>query len=233
MANGTIQYTATEYSGTYDGQARSISVNVTNPVGTTITYSTDGTNYESTNPSFKDAGTYTVHYRIMKDNYDTITGSKTVTITPLTAELSWGDNAFIYNGNEQAPVAAVSNLISGDACTVTVTGGQTDANEAGAVYTAQATGLDNSNYKLPASGTTKEFTIRNASQTAPSLTGVNESIKGKADGKITGLTTDMEYRIATQSAFIAVTDADMTFAAGSYEVRYAAKRSLHGRKAQP
>ncbi|MGN0342647.1 MAG: hypothetical protein ACI4DO_07620, partial [Roseburia sp.] len=43
--NGTIEYTAADYSGTYDGQGHSISVNVINPEGTTVTYSTDGTTY--------------------------------------------------------------------------------------------------------------------------------------------------------------------------------------------
>ena len=72
VSNGTIEYTATDYSGTYDGQPHSISVNVTNPEGTIISYSTDGENYGSDNPSFTNAGNYTVYYRITKDNYNTI-----------------------------------------------------------------------------------------------------------------------------------------------------------------
>ena len=40
--NGTILYTATDYSTTYDGQPHSISVSVTNPEGAAVTYSTDG-----------------------------------------------------------------------------------------------------------------------------------------------------------------------------------------------
>ena len=78
--NGTILYTATDYSTTYDGQPHSISVSVTNPEGAAVTYSTDGTTYGSDNPSFSNEGTYTVYYRITKDNYTTVEGSKTVTI---------------------------------------------------------------------------------------------------------------------------------------------------------
>ena len=78
--NGTILYTATDYSITYDGQPHSISVSVTNPEGAAVTYSTDGITYGSDNPSFSNEGTYTVYYRITKDNYTTVEGSKTVTI---------------------------------------------------------------------------------------------------------------------------------------------------------
>ena len=78
--NGTILYTATDYSTTYDGQPYSISVSVTNPEGAAVTYSTDGITYGSDNPSFSNEGTYTVYYRITKDNYTTVEGSKTVTI---------------------------------------------------------------------------------------------------------------------------------------------------------
>ena len=80
VSNGTIEYTATDYSGTYDGQPHSISVNVTNPEGTIISYSTDGENYGSDNPSFTNAGNYTVYYRITKDNYNTISENSTVNV---------------------------------------------------------------------------------------------------------------------------------------------------------
>lgn len=48
--DGTIKYTVADYGGTYDGQPHSINVNVTNPVGTTGTYSTDEENYGPDNP---------------------------------------------------------------------------------------------------------------------------------------------------------------------------------------
>ena len=78
-------------------------------------------------------------------------------------------------------------------------------------------------------GTQKVTYTISMSPEAPVLTAVNETIKGKNDGSITGLTTDMEYRMALPSvgentaAFTPVTDATMTFPAGDYEVRYAAK----------
>lgn len=89
-----------------------------------------------------------------KGNYE---GTKVVkfTIDPLTATLAWSNTTLTYNGSPQQPTAEVSNLISPDACNVTVTGAQTNAGN----YTATATGLDNPNYQLPTTGLTQAFTI--------------------------------------------------------------------------
>ncbi len=81
---GAITHTASGYEGTYDGNEHSITVNVGDLEGATITYSVDtGDNktYSATKPTYTDVGTYTVYYKIEKDNYETITGSMTVKIT--------------------------------------------------------------------------------------------------------------------------------------------------------
>ena len=62
----TTEVTATGYEQAYDGVAHSITV--TAPSGATVTYSTDGTNYSSENPSYSDVGNYTVYYKVVKDN---------------------------------------------------------------------------------------------------------------------------------------------------------------------
>lgn len=80
MENGTILYNATDYSGTYDGKPHSISVDVTSPSSTNVTYSTDGKTCSTNNPVFTDVGEYTVCYKIEKSNYDTVTGEKKVVI---------------------------------------------------------------------------------------------------------------------------------------------------------
>ena len=107
--NGTILYTATDSSTTYDGQPHSISVSVANPEGTAATYSTDGVTYGSDNPSFSNEGTHTVYYRITKDNYTTVEASKTVTINkkPVTItaheqNIVWGNdiNQSLYTVSE-------------------------------------------------------------------------------------------------------------------------------------
>lgn len=76
-----------------------------------------------------------------------------------------------------------------------------------------------------------EFTISNASLDAPSLAKTDETIKGKADGKITGLTTEMEYRKSGETAYTPVTNVNMTFATGTYEVRYKEKTNYNASNA--
>ena len=96
-----------------------------------------------------------------KDKYsiDTENVQKTTTasITPLEATLSWSDTELTYSGEPQKPIATVTNLLTDDTCDVTVTGEQTNAG----TYTATASSLSNSNYKLP-SNNTSVFTIKKA-----------------------------------------------------------------------
>ena len=84
ILNATFTVSATGYSGTYDGKARSISVDAGNAV---VTYSTDGENYTAENPSFTDAGTYTVYYKAVKANHEDVLGSAEVKITKAAAKL--------------------------------------------------------------------------------------------------------------------------------------------------
>ena len=73
---------ATGYEGDYDGQAHSITV--TAPEGATVAYGTQAGDYSlSQNPTFTDAGTYTVYYQVSKTKFTPVTGSATVTIDPI------------------------------------------------------------------------------------------------------------------------------------------------------
>ena len=68
--------------------------------------------------------------------------------------LSWANTAFTYDGNAHAPVATATGILSGDSCTVTVSGAQRNA----CSHTATATALSNGNYALP-SAVTQAFSI--------------------------------------------------------------------------
>ena len=134
--NGTILYTATDYSTTYDGQPHSISVSVTNPEGTDVTYSTDGVTYGSDNPSFSNEGTYTVYYRITKDNYTTVEGSKTVTINkkPVTITAQEQDIVWGKDINQSLYTVSEDGLITGDSIKeITLTPSTTDRTENGTI----------------------------------------------------------------------------------------------------
>ena len=99
VTDGAIDNTAFGYTGAYDGKSHSIKVTVTSPADTTVTYSTDGTNYSTTNPSFTEKGEYNVYYKIVKNNYTTESGNETVSIgsrsISITAQeqsIVWGDS---------------------------------------------------------------------------------------------------------------------------------------------
>lgn len=87
VKKGTLKVTASGYSGTYDGANHSISV--TSTPSATITYATssNGT-YSATNPSYKNAGTYTIYYKIEKAGYNTVQGNQTINISKASGKVT-------------------------------------------------------------------------------------------------------------------------------------------------
>lgn len=80
--NDAIVYTAEGWYGTYDGTSHGITVDVTTPnTGAKVTYSTteDGT-YSDQNPTYTNARTYVVYFKIEAKGYDAVTGSAKVII---------------------------------------------------------------------------------------------------------------------------------------------------------
>ena len=143
---------------TYDKEEHSISVSGY-PDEATVRYGTEAGTYDLTeSPEFVDAGTYTVYFKITARGYNPYIGQTTVTIQPKEVELVWSNTEFTYDGTVQTPLATVveNSLCAGDSCTVTVTGGQKDYSAS--AYTAKASSLSNTNYKLP-DNVTQEFTI--------------------------------------------------------------------------
>ena len=164
------------------------------------------------------------------ENYDPVEIKVKVTVNPKEIGITWGTTEFTYDGDAKLPTASVTegSAINGDplgltvALVETIEGAGTNAG----TYTAKVTGITGdkaANYKLPANITTS-FVIKNASQSKPeNLTGNQETILNKADGTITGLTMDMEWSKEENGTYTAVSDVNMTFAAGTYYVRKAAK----------
>lgn len=79
IREAVIDFTAYDYNGTYDGKEHGIDLSAQTD-GCKILYSEDGINFTSKKPEYKEPGTYVVYYKIMRDNYATVTGSCTVTI---------------------------------------------------------------------------------------------------------------------------------------------------------
>ena len=104
--------TAKNYSGTYDGKAHTITLSGI-PSGAKVTYATskDGT-YSSTKPTRTNAGTTTVYYKITKSNYNTVTGSSTITIKPVdisALKIKLSAEKLAYTGKVQAPGVTVTD----------------------------------------------------------------------------------------------------------------------------
>lgn len=178
--------TAEDYSGTYDGQKHAITVTVTDPADVEISYrASENASWQSAPVTYRDAGTYTVYYQVTSENYETETGSRTITITPKTVALTWGTTMFTYDGTEKIPTVTVdsSSLCDGDSCQVT---GMKGAQKAAGIYRAEAAALDNANYQLP-DEKTAAFTIQKAAVTIQA-DDAGKHIE-KADPKLT-------YRIA-------------------------------------
>lgn len=91
--------------------------------------------------------------------------------------------------------------------------GDVGTQELPAVYTPEdTTNYASVNVLIP-------ITVTKATKEAPELTVSDETIYGKADGILNGLTTEMEYS-TDGTKYTSVEDAAMTFAAGTYSVRY-------------
>ena len=75
-----ITNNSTDYEGIYDGEEHTISIDI-NLTDYQIKYSINNKNYDlDTLPKFKDAGEYTIYYKITKQGYDDITACNKVII---------------------------------------------------------------------------------------------------------------------------------------------------------
>lgn len=144
----------TNLSFDYDGDEHKPTATVSNKVGSdvcTVTVTGGQTNA---------GNNYTATATGLSNNNYTLSTATTLTtnftINPREVTLTWSNTEFTYDGQEHKPMATVTNLVKTDACNVTVTGGQTNAGN----YTATASALDNTNYKLPTPNPTTTFTIK-------------------------------------------------------------------------
>ena len=102
-----VSYTANGYEGAYDGNPHGITVTSS---GATITYSTDGTNYSSTNPTLTNVGEMVVYYKINTPGYLEKNGSKKIVITKADGKVtSPTAKTLKYTGNAQELVNAGSS----------------------------------------------------------------------------------------------------------------------------
>ena len=196
ISNAAMNVSAGNYSGTYDGNAHGITVNVASPAGATIKYRTAASgDYNLTdNPTYTNAGTYTVYYQVTKANYTTVTGSATVTIQKKDVTVSGiTAGSKTYDRSTAAALnttnASFAGKLAGDTLTVSATGTFDNMN-AGTGKTVTISGLtlggaSAGNYKIADSG---NQTTTTANITAKALTVTAEAktkVYGTADPALT------------------------------------------------
>lgn len=153
--------TSEGYTGEYDGTPKEITVSGETS-GCQIQYSTDGTNYSSTNPQYTDVGSYTVYYKVTKDGFADLTGSETVTITSKTLsaddiEVSPEKETVTYTGGE-IQVGVIVKLKDGTVIPSSEYTAQYRNNLNVGTATINIADIDGGNYILP-DGLTTTFNI--------------------------------------------------------------------------
>lgn len=145
----TVTVSPTSYE--YDGTAKQPTVTVKD--GNTTIPSSEYTVTYSNNVN---AGTATVTITDKTGGNWNVIGSTTFTITQKEVCLTWGTLSWTYDGSAHSTTCTVGCLISGDSCSATLSGNSITNK---GTTTVTATGLSNSNYKLPSSEISKTLTI--------------------------------------------------------------------------
>ena len=158
VGTATMTVTAEGYSGTYDGNTHGISVKA--PDGATIKYGTTADDYDlDASPAYRDAGTYTVYYKVTMPGFTIVTGSATVTIEKASGTISFdtatpkealhaaaADNTYTQEVTKTGD-GTVTYTISDNTCgaTIDASTGKVTFTQAGSV-TITATVADGTNY---------------------------------------------------------------------------------------
>ena len=108
-----FHYTSSGYSGIYDNNGHGITLEVTEEMDAIITYSRDGVTYNSVYPVFRDAGDYTVYYKIANDYYETVEGSETVSIEKAPITITAGNQTVDYGDDIDSELYQVTGLLTG------------------------------------------------------------------------------------------------------------------------
>lgn len=124
------------YSGVYDGKTHKASCTVSVTAGTTITYSVDGgATWSATAPSIKDAGEVSFLVKAENPDYETVTSSGTLQVTPATITITTTGARKTYDGKPLTSSGIkVTGLVNGEYLKCSATGYRTDVGQGKNVY---------------------------------------------------------------------------------------------------
>ncbi len=118
VASDTLEVTALDYTGTYDGKNHSITVNA--PEGATVKYGESADAYNQSSIAKKDAGTYVIYWQATKGE-QTVTGSSVIVINKATLTIK-ADNQYMYDGGTRPTFTyTATGLVKGDTLTTAPT----------------------------------------------------------------------------------------------------------------
>ena len=137
------------------------------------------------------------------DNVKPGSVSYTLTVAQKEVGIEWGTTTFTYDGKAHAPTATATGLVGSDKCSVTVDGAQTNAGS----YTATASALSNTNYKLPADKTIT-FTIAKAAATVAFASATVNAKIGESFTAPTATTTPSGLALSYASSTTSVATVD-------------------------
>ena len=230
ITNATMTVTATGYNGTYDGNTHGITV--TAPEGATVKYGTKKGTYDlDASPTYTDAGSYMVHYQVVKTNYATIADSAKVEITKATPSITFDEESYTatYGAEFTAPTASTNP----EGLTVTATSSSNTQVAAVADGVITITGIGettitvsfagNNNYE--AATTTYKLNVAAGAITGITATGYTGTYDGNAHGITVTAPEGASIKYETKKGTYDL-DASPTYTdAGSYMVHYQVERT--------
>ncbi len=135
-----LDVTAEGYTGVYDAENHSITVNA--PEGATVTYGTEANTLSDAKVEVKNAGTTVVYWKVESGEHS-VTGSAVISISPAPLTITADDKSVYVGGTLPEFTYMVSGLKKGDNLTTvpTLTCSATDTNTVGN-YTIKASGAN-------------------------------------------------------------------------------------------
>ena len=215
VQNGTIELSATPYTGTYDGKVHNAftSVNVT-PSDAKLEYSINGGTYSTTMPTITDTSSFTVTVKASKAGYKTQIKTETVRVNKAAGTLTLSatsgtytyptSGTFTVSGNT-GTLSVVSNntniaTVSVSGNTVTVKPGTT-AGKATITVTSAAT----TNYNEKSATYTATVNNGTISLSATPYTGTYDGKAHNAVTKVTVTPSDAKIEYSTNGTTYSTT----------------------------
>ena len=118
VASDTLEVTALDYTGTYDGKLHSITVNA--PEDVTVKYGETAVTYDQSSIAKKDAGTYVIYWQATKGE-QTVTGSSVIVINKATLTIKADKQSMYVGGTVPTPTFTATGLVDGDTLTTAPT----------------------------------------------------------------------------------------------------------------